>query len=125
MLISRFGGVADQGTLAVREPQQTEIREQLAKALERVAATEAKTPRGEAVKLKHALLSEPQKTKLRERADSTRAGRAEGLDHARLRPRAHRTRTHLASARNRAFILARAITSRLAESATRAAGDSS
>jgi hypothetical protein len=52
---------------------QADVSEQRAAALDRIAKTAAKTSRGEALKLKHAPLSEPQKAKLRERAGAVAA----------------------------------------------------
>jgi hypothetical protein len=62
--------LADRGALTEPEPHRSEIREQLAKALDRVAKTEAKTPRGDEIKRRHAPIGEPEKAELLARAEA-------------------------------------------------------
>ena len=50
-----------------------EIREKLNKLLDRIATTEAKTPRGDEIKRRHAPIDEPEKAELRARAEALAA----------------------------------------------------
>jgi hypothetical protein len=66
--------LADKQISAARLPERTaEICEQLGRARDRVAKTEAKTPRGEEIKLRHAPIGEPEKAELRGRTEALAA----------------------------------------------------
>src|SRR5438105_3246923 len=57
-----------------RTPQHAaKTREQLDRALDRIARKEAKTPRGEEIKLRHTPIGEPEMAKLRARAEALAA----------------------------------------------------